>query len=1187
MNKQQSIDIVRSTFESPFEKKRFITFIRELLNHPTDAPFTRQGNLVPDQFKPYISHYERVGKYITGEHRIDILIVYLKKGSSIAHARSMQRNFISGYLQGKYGTDPVKDAALVAFVSPDTSDWRFSLVRMEYKLEETAKGGMRAKEEYSPARRWSFLVGPNEKSHTAQSRLVPIIADDDRDPTLAQLEDAFNIEKVTKEFFEKYRNLFIWAKEELDRVLLASPRIQEDFKSKNINTVDLAKKLLGQIIFLYYLQKKGWFGVPIDADWGEGSKTFLRELFEKKHGDYKNFFNDILEPLFYEALRMDRSYDGHYYSRFNCKIPFLNGGLFDPMNNYDWVKTDILLSNELFSNKNKTPEGDTGNGILDIFDRYNFTVKEDEPFEKEVAIDPELLGKAYEKFNAIRPDNYEEYLHALKSGKKGEESKFNKQYGVYYTPREIVHYMCQQSLINYLYTELNANIAYQKLDEQQLDAFGNATKSGQLDLVIEHHAAKEEIAKDDIETLILNGDSIKEHDTRVMAEGRETRDYPFLMPEAIRRNSTVIDNKLASIKVCDPAVGSGAFPVGMMSEIVKARAVLSIYQQTFESEFISITQKSYKFKRDCIENSLYGVDIDLGAIEISKLRLWLSLVVDEDDPQNIKPLPNLDYKVVCGNSIIGFPFKSQRITAIEQLKKKFITETRFSEKMTLKKQIDQLLDEAFSFSRKSLGYEVKFDFKVNFSEVFRDGKGFDIVIANPPYIGESGNKEKFRDVKQSILKEYYLGKMDYFYFFIHLALNISDYNSQIAFITTNYYLTATGAKKLRSHIKHKSAIARLVNFNELKIFEAAQGQHNLITLLTKGEPIQDVEIVSTKRNGAADSRLLQRILSGKDSETEYYKVTLNNLYDGDDNYIRFFSKVTNTGVSNPAESIVNKLKANSVFLGLIAEIDQGIVSGCDYVSSRNIDRLPKNDVEINDGIFVFDLQNPNDVNVMSFFNKEEKELLRPFYKNSDISRYWCSAVPNKFILYIDRNKSDLSKFPNVLRHLNKFKSLLDTRREVENGRIKYFQLQWPRSENTFLGEKIIVPYRSSINSFALTTLPWFCRSDCYIIKTKSENFENKYLLALLNSRLYYFWFYTNGKRKGEVLELFQVPLSEVPLKIVSNDRRKVIIKLVNQILQSKESNPKTDTSSLEAEINRQIYEVYGLTEDEIKIVEGE
>ena len=219
------------------------------------------------------------------------------------------------------------------------------------------------------------------------------------------------------------------------RAIKKDQKIKADFKEKGVDTVNFAKKLLGQIVFLYFLQKKGWFGVGRDDDWGTGSKHFLRKLFKEKHGSYKNFFNDILEPLFYEALRLDRSHDDGYYSRFDCKIPFLNGGLFDPIGidkGYNWVDTDILLPDKLFSNKIKTKEGDTGTGILDVFDRYNFTVKEDEPLEKEVAIDPELLGKAYEKFNAIRPDNYDEFKKALKSGKTGEENKFNKKFGVYY-----------------------------------------------------------------------------------------------------------------------------------------------------------------------------------------------------------------------------------------------------------------------------------------------------------------------------------------------------------------------------------------------------------------------------------------------------------------------------------------------------------------------------------------------------------------------------------------------------------------------------------------------------------------------------------------------------------------------------------------------------------------------------------
>ena len=176
----------------------------------------------------------------------------------------------------------------------------------------------------------------------------------------------------------------------------------------------------------------------------------------------------------------------HYYSQFNCKIPFLNGGLFDPIGYYDWARIDIKLPDELFSNDKKTSPGDTGTGILDVFDRYNFTVIEDEPLEKEVAIDPELLGKTYEKFNAIRPDNFNDYIKALKSEKKGEENKFNKQYGVYYTPREIVHYMCRESLINYLASEFDVKSkSYEIIGNPQLNMLGNTSKKGQLDLVTE------------------------------------------------------------------------------------------------------------------------------------------------------------------------------------------------------------------------------------------------------------------------------------------------------------------------------------------------------------------------------------------------------------------------------------------------------------------------------------------------------------------------------------------------------------------------------------------------------------------------------------------------------------------------------------------------------------------------------
>ena len=732
MNKEQARQLIKDTFEAPFDKEKFVVFIRELLNKTEESTFTYRGNFIPDAFEQYIGTLERIGKYIDGENEIDLLIVKLKKETSLERARTMQRNFVAWYLKGSRG-GKLKDAALVAFVSPKGEDWRFSLVKMDYRFEETSLGIVKVKEKFTPARRWSFLVGKNEKSHTAQSQLVKMLDDDENNPTLAQLEQAFNIETVTKEFFEKYRNLFVRTVDELDKIVENYANVRKDFDSKNINTIDFAKKLLSQIVFLYFLQKKGWFGVERDADWGTGPKDFLRQLFKKKYGDYGNFFNVILESLFYEALARER--DDYFYSRFNCKIPFLNGGLFEPIGGYDWVHTDIELPDELFSNKRKTPEDDEGDGILDIFDRFNFTVKEDEPLEKEVAIDPELLGKLYEKFNAIRHDNFYEYRKSLLSGKKTLEKKFNKKFGVYYTPREIVHYMCQQSLINYLHTALNQELMKQPARAPRQIKLIGPQEPEQL----KFQTKKEIISKKEIEKLIKYGEQFAENEAVVVEKGKETKTYKYKLPESIRENAKIIDEKLKNIRVCDPAVGSGAFPVGMMAEIVKTRNVLSPFIREQDRTI-------YNFKRACIENSLYGVDIDPGAVEIAKLRLWLSLVVDEEDFKHIKPLPNLDYKIVCGNSLLGVEknlFNNELFLELEKLKPLYFSETNPDKKRELKNQIEKLI------SKITNGHK-EFDFEVYFSEVFHQKNGFDVVIGNPPY--------GFRNVLTAKEKEYFRKK---------------------------------------------------------------------------------------------------------------------------------------------------------------------------------------------------------------------------------------------------------------------------------------------------------------------------------------------------------------------------------------------------------------------------------------------
>ncbi|MFO7950521.1 MAG: hypothetical protein R6U36_09150 [Candidatus Fermentibacteraceae bacterium] len=288
MNKQQARRIITETFENPFDKGRFNGFIKNLLNRIDEGSFIYKGNYIPDAYKQYIKSLERIGKFSDGENSLDILVITLQKETSLERARTMQRNFIAWYLNGSRG-GVMKDAALVAYVSPGQADWRFSLVKMDYKFEKTKTGKVKVKEDFTPARRWSFLVGANEKSHTAQSRLVNILANDEQAPNLTELENAFDIETVTKEFFLKYRELFLRTKEALDKVVKNDAKIQADLEAKGVDTVNFAKKLLGQIVFLYFLQKKGWFGVGRDDDWGTGSKHFLRSLFDKKHSDYRNF----------------------------------------------------------------------------------------------------------------------------------------------------------------------------------------------------------------------------------------------------------------------------------------------------------------------------------------------------------------------------------------------------------------------------------------------------------------------------------------------------------------------------------------------------------------------------------------------------------------------------------------------------------------------------------------------------------------------------------------------------------------------------------------------------------------------------------------------------------------------------------------------------------------------------------
>ena len=732
MKQDKARELIKDTFENPFDKERYTWFLKNLF--PDKIEFRNKvytGNYIKEAFRNYIRKYEQIGKFEDAEgNTIDLLAVELLRGQSIERARTSQRNFIAQYLKNKNH----REGALVAFYSEGSDDWRFSLIKMEYSLEKK-------KDELTPAKRFSFLVGKDEKSHTAQKQLTALLTMQSV-PLMQEIEASFNIETVTKEFFEKYKQLFLDLHEHIEKQIAKSKPLRDELESKNIDAASFTKKLLGQIVFLYFLQKKGWLGVPKNENWGKGDKRFLRSLLDNATEQKENFFTDYLVYLFYEALAKENrgGSDSSYYKRLDCRIPFLNGGLFEA--DYDWENITVDIPNKFFTNRNITKEGDSGDGILDVFDRYNFTVKEDEPLDKEVAVDPEMLGKVFENLLTV---------------------KDRKSKGAFYTPREIVHYMCQESLIAYLDTELNGQpTSFVKMGDEQTQLFGNDGKQGQLHLMA---AVDAEIIvpKKDIETFIREGIAAIENDARVESKGEETSSYSYQLPESIRNHAKEIDKALADIRICDPAIGSGAFPVGMMNEIVKAREILSVYLRDAKQK----DRTAYELKRHAIQECIYGVDIDHSAIDIAKLRLWLSLVVDEEDFHKIKPLPNLDYKIVEGNSLIGMPdgiFRDAKLEdEIRELEDELFDERDKEKKDKLRakivKKIRQLLDSAEQFA----GYKIDFDFKVFFNKVFRQKKGFDLIIGNPPYVGQKGHKEIFQEIKVTSLgKKYHQRRMDLF-----------------------------------------------------------------------------------------------------------------------------------------------------------------------------------------------------------------------------------------------------------------------------------------------------------------------------------------------------------------------------------------------------------------------------------------
>ncbi|MBU2492383.1 MAG: Eco57I restriction-modification methylase domain-containing protein [Bacteroidetes bacterium] len=1051
-------------------------------------------------------------------------------------------------------------AALINFVSPTNKNvWRLTFVAKDSVITEK---GIAEKSTF--AKRYTYLLGPSETCKTAAERFE--ILSVETKINLETIIKAFSVEKLSKAFFDEYTIHY----EKFIDYLNKSNFKKSVFNGDEKAIRDFTKKLLGRIVFLYFVQKKGWLGAT-DINYKDGMPDFMIQLFNKS-GRNDSFYPNWLSRLFFDTLNNNRQNDVFEMpDGAKVKVPFLNGGLFDK-EDYDYKI--LTFKAKLFHNSDND-EDPKYRGFFDFLNAYNFTIYEDSPDEKTIAVDPEMLGHIFE--NLLED---------------------NKDKGAYYTPKEIVYYMCQESLIEYLTTHLSKEYkVYQPLGKEQTEFFGNETREGQLKLLEE--IGDKTLNREDVSNLV------------------KTKDISGLTKEHLKR----IDQLLDSVKICDPAIGSGAFPMGLLLEIQSIKEAIA-YETGKE-------WKPAEVKEQIIQNTIYGVDIEKGAVDIARLRFWLSLVVDEDKP---KPLPNLDYKIVVGNSLVSkygeevveinwerrgsYGKAEEYVENVKTLLRKVAEKQKeyFKSDNTYKKGISskirnlkiellinqlllnkciyhnnnaEVIDSGFGLTaaeiKKNTEIQITlanfdkqinkltnllkdknlpfnhFDWKLDFPEILNpyivgDNAGFDIVIANPPYIKEYTNREAFDGFRES---KYYQGKMDIWYGFASILLDYIKPDGVQCFIAQNNWITSAGASGFRHKVHTECKIILFTDFGNYKVFETA-GIQTMIYLIKKQKQIkqypikysvmQDEKISKSKLNSFLD-------FYTKNNYSSKYIFNLNPFE------IKESPFTFNT---TDVEIVLNYIKKKSNLYLYENEVAQGIVFPQDFVNKSSKIKL-NNQFNVGDGIFALNNIEKKNLNL----DPDERKIIKPYFTSEQFSNYYSNPQNQFWIIYTDskfKNPRNVKPYPNIKKHLDRFKNVITS----DN---KPYGLHRAREEKFFKGEKIIAKRKCADRpSFSYSDFDCYVSATFYIIKSSRINL--KYLTALMNSRLIEFWLRNKGKMQGHNFQIDKEPLLAIP--IYKPEDTTQFEKIVDYIifLKANEDQYKNYTDYFEILLDGMFYDLY-------------